>query len=139
MASNASIVLVDGESTPVTRTFAPDGIENGVAVYKDRALGIPVGYGTISVSRPKAPQDLINGSYKVVAQLTLPKLETVSGSDESGFTPAPRVAYNCVVRAEMWLPIRSAMQDRKNLRVLFRDMLEDALIVDVIDDLEFVW
>jgi hypothetical protein len=139
MASNASIVIQDGESSPVTRTFAPDNIESGVATYKDRSSGIPVGYGTLTVSRPKTPQDLVNGSYKAVVQLTLPKLETISGSEESGFTPAPRVAYNCIARVEVWLPVRSTTQDRENLRVLLIDALADAIIVDVIEDLEFVW
>ena len=139
MASNANIVIVDGEATPVTRTFGPDSIENGVATYKDRASGVPVGYGSISLSRPKEPQDKVNGSYKCVVQLMLPKLETVSGSTTSGFEPAPRVAYNCVARCELWLPVRSVEQDRENLRVLLRDLLDDAIVVSLIEDLEFVW
>jgi len=139
MASNANIVIQDGEATPVTRTFGPDAIEAGQAFYKDRSGGIPSGYGTITVSKPKAPQDQANGSYKVVVQLMLPKMETVSGATSGGFEPAPRVAYNCVARMEFWLPVRSSTQDRKNLRVLLQDLLGDAIIIDVIDDLEFVW
>lgn len=139
MASNANIVIQDGETTPVTRTFGPDAIEVGKASYKDRSGGVPAGYGTISVSKPTAPQDQVNGSYKVVVQLMLPKMETVSGSTTSGFEPAPRVAYNCVARMEFWLPARSTTQDRKNLRVLLQDLLGDAIVIDVIDDLEFVW
>lgn len=139
MASTANIVINDGENTPVARTFAPDGIPENGAEFKDRSGGIPLGYGMIKISRPKAPQDMVNGSYKSVVQLMLPKLETVSGSTTQGFEPAPRVAYTCVAKLEVWLPVRSTTQDRKNLRTLFKNLLENATVVDVIDDLEYVW
>lgn len=139
MASNANITINDGESTPVARTFGPDSIEAGVATYKDRSIGVPGGYGMITMSRPKAPSDLVNGSYKCVVQLMLPKLETASGSTTSGFEPAPRVAYNCVARTEFWLPVRSTEQDRKNLRVLLKNLIDNATIVAAVEDLEFVW
>lgn len=139
MADNANIVIVDGAATPLTRTFGPDKIENGVATYKDRSGGITAGYGMISITRPKEPQDKVNGSEKVVVQLMLPKLEIVSGSAISGFEPAPRVAYNCVARCEFWLPVRATTQEKENLRVLLIDLLGDAILVDLIDEGEFVW
>lgn len=139
MASNATITIADGEATPVNRNFAPDGIPDTGAEYKDRSSGIPVGYGMIKISRPKAPADVVNGSYKAVVQLMLPKLETASGSTTAGFEPAPRVAYTCVARLELWLPVRSSVQDRKNLRTLLRNLLADAIVIDVIEDLEYVW
>ncbi len=139
MASNATITIADGEATPVNRAFAPDGIPDTGAEYKDRSLGIPVGYGMIKITRPKAPADLVNGSYKVVVQLMLPKLETASGSTTAGFEPAPKVAYTCVMRLEAWLPVRSSTQDRENLRTLFQNLLGNAIVIDVIDDLEYVW
>lgn len=139
MASNANIVINDGEAMPIARTFTPDGIDGGVAVYSDRSGGIPVGYGKITMTRPKTPQDAQNGSYKCTLQLMLPKLEVIAGSDVAGFTPASRVAYNCVAKVEYWLPVRSTTQDRKNLRTLLANLINSTIPVDAVEDLEFVW
>lgn len=139
MANNANIVINDGEATPIAHTFAPDGIDGGVAVYSDRNTGVPVGYSKITMTRPKTPQDAANGSYKMTVQLMLPRLEEVSGSGNSGYSPAPRVAYTLVAKTEFWLPARSTTLDRKNLRVLHVNAISNAIPAKAIDDLEFVW
>lgn len=141
MASNANIAVNDGESTPVTRTYNPSGFKDGgvIALYEDRTSGVPAGYGRLTLSRPKEPQDKVNGSYKCSISLFLPKMETVSGSSESGFVPAPRVAFEHVGKVEFWLPVRGGTQDRKNLRTLLLNLLNSSTVTKLVDDIEFVW
>lgn len=139
MPEITDIVLVDGESTPVTHTFAPIQVDGILADYTDRALGIPIGQPTLSISLRKPQNGSSNGVYKATFKLLVPTLEVTSPSTATGIQPAPTVAYTTQVAVDFLLPMRGTKQERKNVRVMLRDLLDDPTTVAVVDDLANVY
>ncbi len=139
MPAIGNITINDGMPTPVARTFGPSGIDsNEVAGYADRAGGIPIGYGVITILLRK-PSDLQRGVYKATVKLLLPTLEQTSASTATGIQPAPTVAYTTAMHADFLLPSRSTTQERKNLRVLGMNLFNHATLTAVIENLESVY
>lgn len=128
MAAIAPVALLDGQSTPVSHTFAPVTIDqNGVAKWADRSTGISVGFPTISYSLKNPNQG--SRAYKIAAKVVLPVLEQTSPSTATGIQPAPTVAYNLIANVELVLPERSTLLDRKNLIAYVRNYLANATVI----------
>jgi hypothetical protein len=134
MTQIANIVINDGEATPVAHTFAPDGNSGLEANFADRASGISIGFPKLKFAIAKADgkNQPLN---KVRIRLTVPKLEVISGSAATGFTPAARLAYLGTFDGNFIFHERATAQDRKNIRVLLVNLLGHAATVDTIDNL----
>lgn len=141
MTAFTNLSINDGQASPVAHTFTARRIDAGVAKWQDISGGIPVGFTTLRASLREPVKGQKNGSavYKVVIDLVIPTLETVSNSTYSGILPAPTKAYDCVCRIEMMLPERSALQDRKNLRAYIANALGQADLKALIEDLNMVY
>jgi len=63
-----------------------------------------------------------------------PALETATGANSSGYTAAPKVGYVNRAKVEFMLPDRGLAAQRKDLRVLLVDLLNEPNIVDFIDN-----
>lgn len=130
MATIAPIVIADGASTPVNHTFNPVASASD-AFYRESIAGLAlIGQGTINM-RVKAEGQL----YKVVVSLSLPALETISGQNASGYTAGPKVAYSNTVKLEFFLPSRATAAQRKDLRVLLKNLLDNTQLVDLVENL----
>lgn len=133
MSAIANIAIQDGQATPVTHTFypvqtAPD------AILRENQASLPViGQGAVKTQIKIASS--ADGLNKVTVTMDLPALETATGNNASGYTAAPKVAYSNRVVSVFYLPNRGTLAQRKDLRVLLRNLLADAQIVDVIDNL----
>lgn len=128
MSAIANVVINDGQSTPVSHTFAPVTIDaQGVAKWADRSGGISVGFSTLSYSL-KNPTGS-SKSYKLTAKVVLPVLEQTAPSTATGIQPAPTVAYNLIANVEMVMPERSTAQDRKNLLAYVKNYLANATVI----------
>lgn len=131
MAQIANIVINDGATTPVGHTFFPVA-SAPKAIYREGLANLPlVGQGQIVLSGGVPGAAL----QRVKMTLALPALETATGANSDGYTAAPRVAYTNTVQVEFILPARGTMQQRKDLRVMLSNLLKDAQVVDVIDNL----
>lgn len=136
MAAIAPISVNDGQATPVAHVYNP--IQTGdVASYKrngDTAVPV-VGYENVQLSLKEA-----NGSSEAVnrAKITLriPVLETPAGGAQSGYVAPPKVAYFMMGTLEMILPNRSTAAQRKDLRVLCANLLANAQVIALIEQLE---
>lgn len=137
MAAQANIVVNDGEATPVSRTFAPRGVNNGVALWQDVTYNpVIAGFGEIR-QELKRPVDPASEVYKVIWTMALPILETVSTTGtSSGYSAAPKVAYVLRGKAEFWLPTRCTTQDRKNLEMCFKNLQGQTVHDNVIQNLD---
>lgn len=130
MASIANIVLNNGEVAPVAKTFSPTDCTTAMAVWHDRSLGIDIGSPQLTLSLKK-----LKSVNEVKIEISVPTLEVISGSD-GGYTPAPRVAYTNVGRMTYLLPVRSSLQERKNLAAFMKNACSNAFIVSAIENLE---
>lgn len=72
---------------------------------------------------------------RVRVVLALPALETVTAQNSAGYTAAPKVAYTNQVSVDFILPNRGTAQQRKDLRVLLSNLLANAQIVDMVENL----
>ena len=139
MATATAIVLADAQATPVNHTFSPIGADsNEVYWFVDQSQTNAIGYWKISVeiTRPKIAQpgeSSKNRVERVRIGLHEPVLETVSNSTVSGIAPAPTVAYIPRSFHEFILPERGVLLDRKNLRKMSANLLNDANIVAVVE------
>lgn len=139
MPAIGNIVINDGAGTPVAHTFAPAGITGLVANYADRVGGIPVGYPTLDVSlRPPSPQSR-EKMYLATIRIKTPILDVTSPSTMTGIQPAPSVGYTPIAELKFWLPERSTLQNRKDLRAFVKNLMNDAVITNLVETLENVY
>lgn len=140
----ANIVLVDTQATPVTHTFVPVGPdENGVLTWQDQSAASPLGYWSIKLDLkiPSLPQagTVSQATQRVIRpriELHMPVLENVTNSTVSGIAPAPTVSYVCRVRnGEFIIPERATLQNRKDLRKLYKDLLQDLTVSGMLENL----
>lgn len=136
MPQIANIVLNDGQATPVAHTFAPDKIVGTEAIHEDRSGGIAVGYPTLRINPVAAPGSPFQ---KVRVVLSVPTLETATGSTSGGFAPVPTVAYECKFDGTFFLPRRSSLQDRKNLRSYVQNLMANAIMTSVLETQEKIY
>lgn len=107
MPSIASIVLADGQTTPVNHTFAPKEIKDGVTFLEDRVSGVPAGYPTLSLSM-KAGASGGEPITRHSVKLVLPTLDTTNPL-------APIKAYDNSAFLDFACARRGSVQERTNL------------------------
>lgn len=132
MPSLAPITIKDGAATPADHVFTPDRIDSsGVATFKERVSGVPIGYPTLT-SSVRAPA---GGSttYKLGQRLTMPKVVTTT--DVTGKI-VTSVDFQDLVDVSFVLSEKGDTQGRKNLRVLLANWLLSAQAAAVIDNVE---
>lgn len=137
MAAIANVVLMDGAATPVAHTFTPVGVKNAVATWKDKSLGIPIGFPTLTYSLREPSGSL--PAYKAVAKLAVPTLEITSPATSTGIQPAPTKAYDCLLNIEAVIPDRATDQNRKDLYAYGVSLLANAILSNGIKNTEAVW
>lgn len=142
MPQAANIVINDGASTPVAHTFTPMGKdEKGVFWFEQvtPAPTNPLGARRIgiSISRPTNGNRL-TGDARAVVSLFSPVLETL-GTNAAGIVPPPTLAYQCTDRQQFTLPERSTSQERKDTRVLMKNLMDNALVVAVVEQLQAIY
>lgn len=149
MPAVAAIVLANGETTPVSHTFAPLGQDpkTGFWWFEDQSprvsasstLGYPrIGIRTKRETEISAGMSARNTVSKIDITIALPQLETL-GTSSSGFTPAPTIAYVDRFKGEFILSSRDALADRKDALAYGKNILSNAIIVDLVHNLSQVY
>lgn len=138
MAAISSIVLNDGQGTPVAHTFSPASIKGDVAQWYDRVTGIAVGYPAMSMS---LRNPLAKGArvYKATIRIARPTLEVTSPNTGTGIQPAPTKAYDCMFIGDFLLPERSLKADRADLFAYVKNVMANATLKTLVEDLENVY
>lgn len=144
MATATVITLADAQATPVNHVFTPIGLDSKDTYwFVDQSAQNAIGYWKISVEITQPPQAQPGESsarrvHRVRIGLHEPVLETVSNSTVSGIAPAPTVAYIPRSFHEFIVPERGALLDRKNLRKMSANLLNDANIIAVVENLQYL-
>lgn len=133
MASIANMVLNDGQTTPVAKTFSPTDATTAMAVWNDRSGGIDIGFPQVTLSLKK-----LKSVNQVKVEIQVPTLEVISGAD-GGYTPSPKVAYTSVGQLTFLLPVRSTLQERKNIAAFIKNSLSNAFVTGAVENLERVY
>jgi len=141
MPSAANVTINDGSATPVAYTFAPIQKDEKGVIWFEQVTPSPtnllgayrLSYKQVRGASQSDPR--LSGVGTCVYALWLPTLETV-GTSDSGITPPPTVAYRDVARLAFDLPERGTSAERKNLRAFAFNLLQNAVAVQNIDNLQ---
>lgn len=145
MSAVAAIVLADAQATPVNHTFTPSGPDqNGVWWFEDQSQSTPAGFWRISLQLVRVPP-LANGQSstsnrvnRVKINLHMPTLEVLSAG-ASGIQPAPTVSYIDRGGVEFVLPDRDSLQNRKDQRKMLKNLFDNTMVIDMVENLTNVY
>lgn len=119
MSAIANIVAYDGAATPVVHTLFPVSVtreKNKVtALWREALAGVPV-YAQVRTSMTL--ERLKSGVYRCETRVEVPIQEVVTGSNSSGYSAAPRVAYTNTVVTTGLFHERSDVAGRRLVRQL---------------------
>lgn len=135
MAAIAPIVIADGATTPVPHTFNPKQSSPIAGYRRDGVAGQAV-VAQERISMKVTPAKTINGVNRVMVQLVVPVSEVPSGGAATGYVAPPAIAHEMKVNVEFFLHQRSDNVGRRDLRVLLSNLLKDAQVVGIVDNLE---
>jgi hypothetical protein len=134
MSAQSTIVLNDGQTTPVAKSFLPRGAELRLAHWKETSGGISIGMPMITLSNKETTGS--GGVSRTEARILLPILETISG-DAGGYTPSPKVAYAMFFKGEFVCPARSTLANRKDILAFAKNLLAHAVMSEAVVDLNY--
>lgn len=131
MPAIGTVSVNDGQSTPVTHNFDPVVTTGNESRYADRSGGIAAGYPLLQFSQ-KDPQ---NGSrnYRMQFNIVLP---TVVTDPVTGMNSVTRTAR---FNGEFVLPEGSVLQERKDILAYAKNLLNNAVVTAVVQNLEHVY
>ena len=119
MSAIANIVAYDGAATPVVHTLIPVSVtreKNKVtALWREALAGVPV-YAQVRTSMTL--ERLKSGVYRCETRVEVPIQEVVTGSNSSGYSAAPKVAYTNTVVTTVLFHERSDVAGRRLVRQL---------------------
>lgn len=129
MSAIAAIAISDGA---VSHTFNPVS-STPDPFYRDSQAGLAlVGQPTI---KTRCQLDKGSGLNKVTVTITCPALELVTGQNSAGYTAAPKVGYEHKAIVTLILPSRGTSSQRVNLRSFLVNLMTNAQITDLVDNL----
>lgn len=137
----SNIVLADAQATPVNHTFVPLGPDrDGVFWWEDQSAASPIGYWRVSyqLKRPSvgaAGSSSSQRTFRAVIGLHEPILETVSNNTVSGIAPAPTISYVPRSFVEYVMPERCSLQNRKDLRKMSYNLLNETQAIALVETL----
>lgn len=138
MTAIAALTLADGAATPVNHTFNPANISaDGVAKWEDRSGGIAIGFPVVTQSLRYPTKS--NRNYKLTIKVVSPTLEVTSPSTATGIQPAPTKAYDILMVAEILLPERSTLQQRKDAMAFFQNLISNSVVQNAVQNFESVY
>jgi len=134
MAQIANLVLPDGQTTPVNKTFTARRADTQLATWQDLSSGLKIGFPTVTLS----VNDSSSKITRITGRVVVPTLEVISGAD-GGYTPIPRVAYECQAKIEFLLPNRCTLQERKNLHAFLAYFNTGTAFRSAVENYEAPW
>lgn len=139
MAALAPVTANDGETSPVSHTFAPLGPDKDGVQWFEQTTPAPanaLAAKRVSVQiKRAAPGKQQNGVARITYRMWYPTMETLATSD-SGITPPPTIAYQQYAEVRYVIPERSTEQERKNIRMLLINFGSHAIITDLLIKLQ---
>jgi hypothetical protein len=120
MSAISNIVAFDGAATPVSHTLLPVSVskerDKVTAQWRESAVGVPTNAQIrVQMTLDKNPK---TGLYRVEQRSVVPVQEVVTGSNSSGYSAQPKVAYENTVITTGIFHERSDVAGRRLVRQL---------------------
>ncbi len=141
MPQASNIVLADAQGTPVNHTFKPIGREgpNQVFVFTDSTAPNSIGQWRVTVDVRMAKTMAPDAVHRIKVTLSEPVMEVLGDANAAGYIAAPVVAYTPRSIHEFIVPVRATSLDRQNLMKMSPNLLANAQIKAVVENLEYLW
>lgn len=130
MSALANITINDGQATPVAHTFTVTEHGKGFATYRETGVSSLLAACVITVLNVKTK--LNSGLEKYRIKIMLPAMEVVTGSNSSGYTAAPKLAYSLQSTQEFIIPLRATDAQRKDIRAYTAAITSNSQVFDLI-------
>jgi len=119
MAAIGNITVFDGAPTPVSHTFTPVSVSREGnkmhAVWREIVSTVP----DYAQNRIEATISVLKSGVKeIVWKVVVPVMEPIAGQNSSGYTAAPKVAYEDTDKFVSYVHPRSTMAGRRLTRML---------------------
>lgn len=137
MPAMANVVINDGQATPVAHTFAP----TDVGLWHDRSSNVPLSYLGLTAARVVPSTTVANGVHRVKFGISVPLLEVQPNNqvNTDGYVAPPAIAYVLRANMEFLLPVRSNLAQRKDLRAFVKNLMADAVVTALVENLESMY
>lgn len=137
MALRANITLTDATPvTPVNRIYLPTN-DPTVIKWIDRTQGIAAGQNSLTLEQRVSSKN--TPTYKMTWKLTCPILAVTAPTTSTGIQPAPSVAYSNIASLQLVLHERATQQERKDMLSQLRDLIDEAIVTNQVENLDLVW
>lgn len=140
MSAQSAIVIYDGASTPVERTFAPKGVisvdqKQTKATWRENA-GLYLGQPTIEEYHTLPGSGGSPEKFEWV--IKVPVLQTV-GTDDAGITPPAGVAYTLQANLKFTLPTSATAAQLSDLRAYAENFFATSMFENAIENRDATW
>ena len=122
----APLSILDGQATPVAKSFAPERIAPDQSSFTERSSGVSAGF--VRLTTRFSPASAKRATNRVDVDLDLPVLSTVNG--------VSTVAYVGRFKGYFVLPDVMTAADRANLAAYVANALDNTNIRGIIKDLD---
>lgn len=122
----APLSILDGQATPVAKSFAPERVSPDSSIFTERTSGISAGFKRITVRF--SPANSKRATNRVDVDVDLPVLSTVNG--------VSTVAYVGRFKGYFVIPDTMTAGERADLAAFAANSFDNALIRGVIKDLD---
>lgn len=126
MPQATNITVYDGASTPVLHTLVPIGSSRDknttTTEWREEVAGLPL---SAQVRCTQSLTRLKSGVYRAETTLVIPVMEAVNGTNSSGYTAAPKIAYEDKVSVVMYSSERSSVDNRRRIKQAAANMLQN--------------
>lgn len=132
MANRANIVINDGQATPAAHTYVPVGKPLGTdyEYFVERSSGVPNAQAEIRL-RLRTPVPNSGSPYKVDATVLVPETAIVNGETV--------VLSQNRVDVTFTLSPKSTSADRADVLAFARNLLANAIVESLVEDLETIY
>lgn len=127
MAAQAPITVFDGAATPVSHVLNPvdnkvDAGGTRVSIWRENVLTLPEeAQVRVELRQKKHPSRVTETRIRVV----VPVMESISGQNASGYTAAPKVAYEDTFEQVSYAHPRSTATSRQIAAQILRNLLNN--------------
>jgi len=122
-------VILDGQATPVAKTFNPEGISPSLSTFVERSAGSVAGY--LRSMFGFSPATSQRKTTRVTFDFSYPVLSTVNG--------VSTVAYTGLFKGYFVIPDQMTAAERANLRAYVANWMDNAAVIAMIKDAEPMW
>lgn len=137
MALRSAITLTDAASTPVNRVYQPFKSDGDTMSWRDRTQAVAVGQNRLTLSQRMSGKNAATNKFSW--RLEAPILAVSAPTTSTGIQPAPSVAYTNLASLELVLHERSSLQERKDLLAQLRDLIDEAIVTNLVESYDVIF